>query len=420
MLKADYPREWTRQHLEDVAEVRTGLAKGKKNIIDPVTKPYIRVANVQDGHLDLREVKRIQVARAEIERYSLQEGDILLTEGGDFDKLGRGTLWRNEVPDCLHQNHIFVVRTDRTQLLPDYLVWLTSSPHGREYFRRCSKQSTNLASINTRQLKRYPIVLPDHDEQLRIAEVLWCSDKGLDVAKRLLRARRKLKRGLMQQLLTGERRFPEFQDEPWIERRVGDVLKETPRLVNWDDDEHYRLASIRRGSRGLFDRGSLYGRDIKVKKLHTIREGDFLISHIQAAYGAMGTVPAEFDGAKVSDMYSILTPKTPDCIDMRFVNYLSQRKEMRHMAYLSSNGFFAERLRLNFDPHDFLNRKLLLPPTVEEQSKIADVLEALDREIDLLTDLHDALQEQKKGLMQQLLTGKVRVPESMLKEAAHA
>lgn len=90
------------------------------------------------------------------------------------------------------------------------------------------------------------------------------------------------------------------------------------------------------------------------------------------------------------------------------------------MAYLSSNGFFAERLRLNFDPHDFLNRKLLLPPTVAEQSKIANTLETLDGEIQLLTDLHEALKDQKKGLMQQLLTGKVRVPASMLKEAAHA
>jgi type I restriction enzyme S subunit len=286
-------------------------------------------------------------------------------------------------------------------------------------FERIANGST-IKTIGMGYFDRLQILVPGREVQEPIAEMLLAWDSAITAARKLVRRRRKLKRGLLQQLLTGERRFPEFRDQPWVELRVGEVLQETSRLVDWSDNELYRLASIRRGSRGLFDRGSLYGRDIKVKKLHTIREGDFLISHIQAAYGAMGTVPAEFDGAKVSDMYSILTPKTPGSIDMRFVNYLSQRKEMRHMAYLSSNGFFAERLRLNFDPRDFLNRKVLLPPTAAEQSRIADTLETLDREIQVLTDLHAALKEQKKGLMQQLLTGKVRVPASMLKEAAHA
>lgn len=285
--------------------------------------------------------------------------------------------------------------------------------HIYEFIRSLANTGSQ-ANLNASLIRGLDIIVPSESDATYICGVADCFTEAASRMTGLLRRKRALKRGLLQKLLTGEQRFPEFQAEPWIECRVGDALQETSRLVDWDDEEHYRLASIRRGSRGLFDRGSLLGRDIKVKKLHTIREGDFLISHIQAAYGAMGTVPKEFDGAKVSDMYSILTPKTPGCIDMRFVNYLSQRKEMRHMAYLSSNGFFAERLRLNFDPHDFLNRKLLLPPTVEEQSKIADVLENLDREIELLTDLHGALQEQKKGLMQQLLTGKVRVPESML------
>lgn len=107
------PKDWRVMKLKKVAEIQTGLAKGKKNITDPVFLPYLRVANVQDGHLDLSEIKKIKVSRNKISRYSLKNGDVLLTEGGDFDKLGRGTVWRNEIPNCLHQNHIFVVRPDR-------------------------------------------------------------------------------------------------------------------------------------------------------------------------------------------------------------------------------------------------------------------------------------------------------------------
>jgi type I restriction enzyme S subunit len=123
----------------------------------------------------------------------------------------------------------------------------------------------------------------------------------------------------------------------------------------------------------------------------------------------MGLVPPEFEGGKVSDMYTILRPKDPDKLDIRFVDYLSQMPRMRHQAYLACNGFFAERLRLNFDPAEFLKQRIRLPERVEEQQKIADVLDAQRREIHLLKQQLEALRKQKKGLMQKLLTGEVRV-----------
>lgn len=123
----------------------------------------------------------------------------------------------------------------------------------------------------------------------------------------------------------------------------------------------------------------------------------------------MGLVSAGFAGGKVSDMYTILTPRNAGTIDMRYLDYLSQMKGMRHQAYLACNGFFAERLRLNFDPSEFLTQKILLPPSFEEQRKIADLLDHLVAEIATLQKQLDALKNQKKGLMQKLLTGQVRV-----------
>src|ERR1019366_5284521 len=110
MLKHQIPKTWRATTLELHAEVRTGIAKGKKGRKSPVSLPYLRVANVQDGYLSLIEIKTIDVEKKDAERYRLQDGDVLLTEGGDFDKLGRGAVWRGEIPYCLHQNHIFSVR----------------------------------------------------------------------------------------------------------------------------------------------------------------------------------------------------------------------------------------------------------------------------------------------------------------------
>ncbi len=268
---------------------------------------------------------------------------------------------------------------------------------------------TNISNLSQGILSDIRIPLPPLSEQHSVVSVLMTWDRGIKQLSDLIATKDRLKCGLMQQLLTGRQRFAKFKKSSFIERHIGDVLVPTSRLVDWDDKELYRLASIRRNSGGLFWREALRGKQIKVKKLHSLEEGDFLISHIQAAYGAMGLVPKEFAGGKVSDMYTILTPAKPNTVDMRYIDYLSQMKRMRHQAYLACNGFFAERLRLNFDPAEFLKQKILLPESIDEQAKIADLLDTLVAEVRLLEQKLTALKQQKKGLMQKLLTGQIRV-----------
>ena len=162
--------DWEEKRLANVSVLQTGLMKGKRFKGNTRTMPYLRVANVQDGYLDLSEIKGIEVEESSISRYLLHEGDVLFTEGGDYDKLGRGTVWHNEIPNCLHQNHVFVVRPDIDKLLPKYLSLQAGSNYGKKYFISCSKQTTNLASINSTQLKNFPVILPQITEQKEIVE----------------------------------------------------------------------------------------------------------------------------------------------------------------------------------------------------------------------------------------------------------
>ena len=190
--------------LQHVAEVRTGIAKGKKGIRVPVTMPYLRVANVQDGYIDLKEVKTLEIEEALIPRYTLQSGDVLMTEGGDFDKLGRGDVWEGQIAPCLHQNHVFAVRPFPEKLDSYYLAALAASDYGRQYFLSCSKRTTNLASINASQLKIFPVPLPDLKEQKRIAEIVDAINAKISILKTKRTYYQTIKRGLMQKLLTGE------------------------------------------------------------------------------------------------------------------------------------------------------------------------------------------------------------------------
>ncbi|MFH8359560.1 restriction endonuclease subunit S [Streptomyces anulatus] len=153
--------------LSSVAEIASGITKGRKAPIGELAKiPYLAVINVQDRRLELSTVKVMEVSSAEIERFKLKVDDLLLTEGGDPDKLGRGTLWGGQIPICLHQNHVFRVRISNSEKVdPFYLNWIISSDYGKRYFLKVAKQTTGIASINKTQLSAFPLILPEMVQQ---------------------------------------------------------------------------------------------------------------------------------------------------------------------------------------------------------------------------------------------------------------
>lgn len=158
--------------LGDISDVRSGVTLGRQLSGELVELPYLRVANVQDGYLDLNLLKTVWVRSDERDKWQLRDGDLLLTEGGDWDKLGRGTVWREEIADCIHQNHIFRVRLCTGDLYPEYVLAVIRSPYGKDYFKEASKKTTNLASINQRQLKAFPVFSVPLEEQREIVAYL--------------------------------------------------------------------------------------------------------------------------------------------------------------------------------------------------------------------------------------------------------
>jgi type I restriction enzyme, S subunit len=163
---------WPTVALGDVSDIRSGVTLGRTLRGPTIRLPYLRVANVQDGHLDLRVIKEVEILAEEVDKWQLQPGDILLTEGGDWDKLGRGTVWSGEIPNCIHQNHIFRVRVDAREFDPRFLAAVIGSPYGKRYFQAAAKQTTNLATINQRQLKAFTVIRPSLAEQRRIVTYL--------------------------------------------------------------------------------------------------------------------------------------------------------------------------------------------------------------------------------------------------------
>lgn len=198
------PEEWDVKPLGTIADINSGVTLGRRISGDnTIELPYLRVANVQDGYLDLSEIKTVRIYKNELSRFALEKGDVLMNEGGDFDKLGRGTVWEGQISLCLHQNHVFRVRTNRDELLPEFLAAVSSSQYGKKFFVLSSKQSTNLASINSTQLKGFPIPRPSTDEQRVIMEVLNSHEANTEKYRNSLDKLNRIKQGLMQDLLSG-------------------------------------------------------------------------------------------------------------------------------------------------------------------------------------------------------------------------
>ena len=171
--------EWPEKPLEGLADIVSGITKGRKTTETGLIEvPYMAVSNVKSGYIDWTTIKTIMATKQEIEQYRLMPDDILMTEGGDPDKVGRGAIIKNPLKDSIHQNHIFRVRLDKSELLPAYFAEYLQHQKAKRYFLGCAKQTTGIASINMRQLRALPVLIPPLPLQNQFAAFVAEVDKS--------------------------------------------------------------------------------------------------------------------------------------------------------------------------------------------------------------------------------------------------
>lgn len=169
----EYPENWEVRAFDEIAIVIGGVTKGRKlQGRELMSCPYLAVANVQRGFFNLTNIKTIDIPIDELEKYTVQQNDLLITEGGDWDKVGRTAIWKENIENCIHQNHIFKARVPSEGVLNRWVELVFNSNVGRDYFAGASKQTTNLASINMTQLRSFPFPIPPIEQQEEILTVV--------------------------------------------------------------------------------------------------------------------------------------------------------------------------------------------------------------------------------------------------------
>ncbi|MCP1247369.1 restriction endonuclease subunit S [Acetobacter cerevisiae] len=318
--------------------------------------------------------------------------------------IGRSCLYKKNFP---HANINQAVCTFRTNSYadPHFLALFFQYPKTIDRLI-CGQNASARPNISLGDIKNFEVLLPPLPEQKKIAAILSTWDRAIEGTEKLLANSQQQKKALMQQLLTGKKRLPGFTGE-WKTVTIGSLLKEAKRPVEWKDDNFYKLLSVKRRSEGVILREVLHGTKILTKKMNYAKSGDFLISKMQVVHGASGLVPEHLDNHHISDSYIALRAKNPEKFDIEFFSWLSKERVMYHKTFLCSYGVTIEKMTFNFNM--YLKENIKIPPTVTEQRSISQLLNTTENEITALESDLSRLRQEKKALMQQLLTGKRRV-----------
>jgi type I restriction enzyme, S subunit len=416
---AELPSHWQVKRLKHVAIIQTGLTLGKDySGRETVTRPYLRVANVQDGYLDLGKITEVSVPVEDVARHELRPGDVLMTEGGDFDKLGRGYVWDGQIGGCLHQNHIFAVRP-KYILNPRFLASLMTSDHGKNYFTTTSQQTTNLASTNSTKLKNFPLPLPCFEEQEAILGFLdreTAKINGLIAKKeRLIELLQEKRTALISQAAikgldpnapTKESGVDWVQWIPqhWRVRRNGFLFsdrdeRDFPELPILEVSIHTGV-KVRKFSDEHVEQKAedpaTYKRSLK---------GDVVFNKMRMWQGAVGVSPV--DGL-VSPDYQVCEPRNGVCT--RYFEQLFRTSFYMTEINRYSHGIVMDRNRLYWD--QFKQMPSLLPPHNEQLEIVAFMDETTERTNRLIAKVREGiekLREYRTALISAAVTGKIDV-----------
>lgn len=391
------PQEWEVKTLGNIAKINPSKGKITSKVVT-----FLAMSDISEqGGVINENILPIDSIKPGLTPF--RKGDVIIAKITPCFENGKGALLdKITEDDGFGSTEFHVIRCQQDN---KFVYYHTQSYAFRKRLESQMTGSAGQKRVPADSVAAYKIPVPPLAEQRKIAEVLGVWDEAIEKQARLIEKLALRKRGLMQRLLSAKLRLPGFS-EPWQKVNYSDMLKEVRRTLTWDENELYDLISVRRRSGGVFHRESLYGHEIKTKTLRPALEGDFLISKMQIVHGASGVVPKQLSGMKISGSYIALIAKDPKELNINYFNLWSQMPLFYHQTFVSSYGVHIEKM--TFDLDAFMSLSMNLPP-IEEQDRIVEIILTATNEIELAKEKLDRLRRQKRGLMQQLLTGKKRI-----------
>jgi type I restriction enzyme, S subunit len=367
-------------------------------------RPYLRVANVLDDHIDTTDVFCMLFEEHEFERFRLRHGDILLNEGQSLELVGRSAIYLGDPPDCAFQNSLVRFRAGPTCDFR-FAQQLFKRLCRQGVFQRIAKKTTTMAHLGVTRFADLVVTVPSLSEQGQIADLMDRFDRLRTTLTRLIDTKRRFKRGVMQQLLSAKMRFPEFRDRKWQVLTLGEFVRYTPRKVNKPTGT-FLSAGVRSHGKGVFLKKEFQSDGIALDELFELKHRDLVVNITFGWEGAVAIVPTQADGALVSHRFPTFVADETKVL-VEYLRHLIGSKRFVFDVGVASPGGAGRNRVLN--RREFLDIALSIPP-IDEQRKIAEVLNTCDREIDLLTKQREQIEVYKRGLLAKLLSGHIAIP----------
>jgi len=395
------PNGWTQHRLREIA------------LINP-SREIVHNLNLLVSFVPMEDVSEsAKIKGTKVRNYKnvskgytpFQNGDILVAKITPCFENGKGALAENLSNGLgFGSTEFHVIRAKEEYIDKKYLYFSTLSHEFRRRGEINMQGSAGQQRVPTDFLASYPVILPPLPEQRKIADILSTWDEAIDLTDQMIMVKQKRKQTIMQRLLTGKLRFPGFINSQWHPTQLKEFLNPVVRKIE-KPQESYIALSVRSHGKGAFIRIVEDPEEVAMTELYKVDGGDLIVNITFAWEGAIAIVDKEHAGCLVSHRFPTYNFDEAQIVP-NFFRYVMVTKRFFHELGIISPGGAGRNRVLN--KTDFLKIQIQLP-NIAEQRKIAEFLVNCDQEITLLQQKLAILRQQKKGLMQQLLTGKIRV-----------
>lgn len=396
------PDSWNIYKLEEVIASSDYGTSEQTN--DTKGYPVLRMGNLVDGKISSENLVYVDLDRESFNNLKLEKGDLLFNRTNSYDLVGKVSLFDLD-GDYTFASYLIRLKVINSKVLPKYLNYYMNLNSSQKQIKTFSTKGVQQVNVNITTLKKFfKVKLPSNIfEQQKIVDILSTWDKAIELKEKLIEQKKEQKKGLMQRLLTGKVRLPGFKGE-WIKLKIKDLIKEVNDRTT--QNNQYEVLSVTKN--GIVPQREQFNKQIASEDntgYKIVRRYNLVFSTMNLWMGSLDVLTTHDIGI-VSPAYKVFEFIEQN-INPLFGKYFMLSDYMIRIYKLNSEQG-ASIVRRNLDMDGLLSSIVSVPP-VEEQLEISKVLQSADDELTLLNSELEALKQQKKGLMQLLLTGKIRV-----------
>lgn len=406
------PSDWDVVKLEDIFEVQQGKQLSPKSRQGISPKPFLRTANVFWSRIDLTTVDEMDFSSKEVKKLALKEDDLLVCEGGD---IGRTAIWKNQLPVCLHQNHLHRLRASQDDVIPKfYMYWMQVALLYLRLYEGTGNKTT-IPNLSQSRLRVFLFPKPSKIEQQKIASVLSKIQQAIEQQDKIMQITKELKKSLMNKFFTeGLHGEEQKETEIGMMPKSWDVVKI---CVAYEFTAKPRGLNIKEKSKIPFIPMEFISEEERIADKYELRDrvgsgtfvlkGDLIVAKITPSFengkqGIIENIPFEFAYAttEVWPVHSIRGKS-----DINYLYYYLKKQSVRVDVAGKMEGSTG-RQRV---PKNVLENLLIPLPPLSEQEEIVSIFISLDKKLSQSESRKQTLQSLFKTILNQLMTGKVRV-----------